>query len=84
MGEYNQNYYFGPEQQQYKNEVFFYHLNLNTQLDLDKEKTFNISAGYQYNSKAIQGSFNISSSQNTYLILNKKNMGQTFRNWFNI
>lgn len=88
MGEYNQNYYFGPEQQQYKNEVFFYHLNLNTQLDLDKEKTFNISAGYQYNSKAIQGSFNISSSQNTYLILNKKiwdkrfEIGLTFNDIF--
>ena len=41
-------------------------------MDLDNAKTFNISAGYQYNSKAIQGSFDISSSQNTYLILNKK------------
>ena len=72
MGEYNQNYYFGPDKLQYKNDVFFYHLSLSTQLDLDNAKTFNISAGYQYNSKAIQGSFDISSSQNTYLILNKK------------
>lgn len=88
MGEYNENYYFGPDQQQYKNDVFFYHINLGTQLDLDKEKTLNISAGYQYNSKAIQGSFNISSSQNTYLILNKKlwnnrfEIGLTFNDIF--
>ena len=70
--EYNQNYFFGPDQQQYKNDVFTYYISLSTQLDLDKAKTFNISTGYHYNSPAIQASFDISSSQNTYLILNKK------------
>ncbi|WP_312556978.1 outer membrane beta-barrel family protein [Empedobacter brevis] len=88
MGEYNENYYFGPDQKQYKNDVFFYHLSLSTQLDLDRAKTFNLSAGYRYNSKAIQGSFNISSSQNTYVILNKKlwdkrfEIGLTFNDIF--
>lgn len=88
MVEYNQNYYFGPDQLQYKNDVIFYNVNLSTQIDLDKAKTFNISAGYVYNSEAIQGSFNISSSQNTYLILNKKfwekkfEIGLTFNDIF--
>lgn len=92
MGEYNQNYYFGKtdemENQLYKNDVFFYHLNLNTQLDIDKAKTFNVFVGYRYNSKAIQGSFNISSSQNLYTIINKKfnnkkfEIGLTFNDIF--
>lgn len=72
MGEYNENYYFGSDQELYQNDVFFYHLNLNTQMDLDKAKTWNLTLGYVYNSNTIQGSFDISSSQNTYLILNKK------------
>lgn len=92
MGEYNQNYYFGKskevENKLYKNDVFFYHLNFNTQLDVDKEKTFNIFIGYQYNSKTIQGSFDISSSQNFYTIINKKfsdkkfEIGLTFNDIF--
>ena len=72
MAEYNKNYFFGTDQKTYKNDVVFYNVNLNTQIDLDTEKTFSISAGYVYNSKAIQASFDIGSSQNTYLILNKK------------
>ena len=72
MGEFNTNYYIGANQNQYKNDVLFYNVNLSTQLDLNKEKTFSISAGYVYNSKTIQASFDISSSQNTYLIINRK------------
>lgn len=72
MAEYNKNYFFGTDQKTYKNDVVFYNVNINTQIDLDPEKTFSISAGYVYNSKAIQASFDIGSSQNTYLILNKK------------
>ena len=72
MAEYNKNYFFGTDQKTYKNDVVFYNVNLNTQIDLDTEKTFSISVGYVYNSKAIQASFDIGSSQNTYLILNKK------------
>ncbi len=78
MSEYNQNYYFGLDRLQYKNDVFFYNLNISTQIDLDLAKTFNISAGYHYNSKAIQGSFNISSSQNAYVIFNKKLFDKIF------
>ncbi len=72
MGEYNENYFMGIDQQLYLNTVFFYHLNLSTQLTMDKEKTWDLTVGYRYNSKAIQGSFNISSSQNAYVMVNKK------------
>lgn len=92
MGEYNQNYYFGKnvanENQLYKNDVFFYNTNISTQIDFNKQKTFNLFIGYQYNSKSIQGSFDISSSQNTYLIINKKfydkkfEIGVTFNDIF--
>lgn len=72
MGEYNENYFIGIDEQLHRNNVFFYHLNLSTQLTLDKAKTWDLTVGYRYNSKAIQGSFNISASQNTYVMLNKK------------
>ena len=72
MVEYNKNFFFGTDQVLYKNDVVFYHLNLNSQIDLDEDKTWNLSAGYVYNSPMIQGSFNISSSQNTYVIINNK------------
>lgn len=72
MGEYNENYFMGIDNQLYRNQVFFYHANLSTQITLDKAKTWDLSIGYRYNSKAIQGSFTISSSQNTYLMLSKK------------
>lgn len=72
MSEYNSNYYIGADQQQYKNEILFYNLNLNTQIDLNSDKTFSVSAGYFYNSKMIQASFDISSSQNMYVIINRK------------
>jgi hypothetical protein len=72
MGEYIENYFMGIDQQLHRNTVFFYHLNLSTQLTMDKAKTWDLTVGYRYNSKAIQGSFNISASQNAYLMINKK------------
>lgn len=72
MGEYNENYFIGVDNQLHKNKVFFYHFNLSTQLSLDKAKTWDVNIGYRYNSKAIQGSFNISSSQNLYVMVSKK------------
>lgn len=72
MGEYNENYFMGIDNQLHRNNVFFYHANLSTQVTLDKAKTWDLSIGYRYNSKAIQGSFTISASQNTYLMVSKK------------
>lgn len=72
MGEFQENYFLGVDQILYKNDVFFYNTNLSTQITLDKAKTWDLNVGYVYNSKTIQGSFDISSSQNTYVIINKK------------
>ncbi len=72
MGEYQENYFIGTDQVLYKNDVFFYNANLSTQITLDKAKTWDLNVGYVYNSKTIQGSFDISSSQKTYVIINKK------------
>jgi len=76
MGEYQENYFMGVDQILYKNDVFFYNANLSTQITLDTAKTWDLNVGYVYNSKTIQGSFDISSSQNTYVIINKKMFGK--------
>ncbi|UQB69711.1 outer membrane beta-barrel family protein [Epilithonimonas zeae] len=72
MGEYQENYFMGTDQVLYKNDVFFYNANISTQITLDKAKTWDLNVSYVYNSKTIQGSFDISSSQNTNIIINKK------------
>lgn len=72
MGEYQENYFLGTDSILYKNDVFFYNANISTQITLDKAKTWDLNVSYVYNSKTIQGSFDISSSQNTNIIINKK------------
>ncbi len=72
MGEYQENYFMGTDKILYKNDVFFYNANVSTQITLDKAKTWDLNVSYVYNSKTIQGSFDISSSQNTNIIINKK------------
>jgi len=72
MGEYQENYFMGTDNTLYKNEVFFYNANISTQITLDKAKTWDLNVSYVYNSQTIQGSFDISSSQYTNIIINKK------------
>jgi len=72
MGEYQENYFMGTDKILYKNDVFFYNANISSQITLDKAKTWDLNVSYVYNSKTIQGSFDISSSQNTNVIINKK------------
>ncbi len=72
MGEYQENYFFGADRILYKNDVFFYNANISTQITLDKAKTWDLNISYVYNSKTIQGSFDISASQKVSVILNKK------------
>ncbi len=71
-GEYQENYFMGTDKILYKNDVLFYNANVSTQITLDKEKTWDLNLSYVYNSKTIQGSFDISSSQRTNVIINKK------------
>jgi hypothetical protein len=72
MGEYQENFFMGTDKILYKNDVFFYNANISTQITLDKAKTWDLNVSYVYNSKTIQGSFDISSSQRTNVIINKK------------
>ena len=72
MGEFQENYFMGTDKILYKNDVFFYNANVSTQITLDKAKTWDLNVSYVYNSKTIQGSFDISSSQRTNVIINKK------------
>jgi len=72
MGEFQENYFMGTDKILYKNDVFFYNANVSTQITLDKAKNWDLNVSYVYNSKTIQGSFDISSSQRTNVIINKK------------
>ena len=78
MGEYNDDYFIGVDGILYKNKNFFYYGNVSTQITLDKAKTWDLNLLYLYNSKSIQGSFNITSSQNTNLVINKKMFDKKF------
>lgn len=78
MGEYNEDFFIGVDHQLHKNNVFFYNANLSTQITLDKAKTWDLSASYNYNSKSVQGSFTISPSQRTNVVLNKKMFNKRF------
>lgn len=78
MGEYNDDYFIGVDKQLYKNKNFFYSANVSSQITLDKAKTWDINLLYVYNSKSIQGTFNISSSQNTNVVINKKMFNKKF------
>lgn len=81
MAEYNENFYLGVDEQLYKNKVLFYNANLSSQITLDKAKTWDLNLAYNYNSKSIQGSFNISSSQNFNIILNKKMLNKRLESY---
>lgn len=72
MADYNADYFLGTDGLLRQNKVFFYNAQISTQITLDKEKKWDISASYNYNSKSIQGSFTISPSQGTNLIINHK------------
>lgn len=78
MGEYNDDYFIGVDRVLYKNKNFFYYGNFSAQITLDKAKTWDLNMSYIYNSKSIQGSFNITSSQNTNIVLNKKMFDKKF------
>ncbi|WP_129716045.1 outer membrane beta-barrel family protein [Pedobacter sp. SYP-B3415] len=78
MCEYNDDYFVGVDKALYKNKNFFYHGNISSQITLDKAKTWDLHMSYVYNSRSIQGSFNITSSQNTNIVLNKKLFSKKF------
>lgn len=71
-GHHGQDFFFGPNQKLYKNEIWEYQIGVSTDIQLDKDKDWKVQIGYRYNSPSIQGSFNVGSNSSTYLVMNKK------------
>ncbi|WP_430613845.1 outer membrane beta-barrel protein [Flavobacterium sp. JP2137] len=70
--QYNENYFFGMDQQLYQNSRWIFYGRTSAEFRLDKATDWNLEIGYYYNSPAIQGTFTISKESSTYLVMNKK------------
>lgn len=70
--EHNENYFVGADSILYKNKVWNWTSDLSTSFTLDKKRDWTLEFGHQYNSPSIQGTFTISGSSSTYLVMNRK------------
>ena len=70
--EHNENYFVGVDSILYKNKVWNWSSDLSTSFTLDKNSDWKLEVGHQYNSPSIQGTFTISGSSSTYLVMNRK------------
>lgn len=70
--EHNENYFIGIDDLLYKNKVWNLASDVSTSFTLQKSSDWKLEVGHRYNSPSIQGTFRISSSSATYLVMNKK------------
>ncbi|KPH11259.1 outer membrane beta-barrel protein [Chryseobacterium sp. ERMR1:04] len=70
--EHNENYFIGVDDLLYKNKVWNWVSDVSTSFTLQKSSDWKLEVGHRYNSPSIQGTFRISSSSATYLVMNKK------------
>lgn len=70
--EHNENYFIGIDDLLYKNKVWNLASDISTSFTLQKSSDWKLEVGHRYNSPSIQGTFRISSSSATYLVMNKK------------
>lgn len=70
--EHNENYFKGIDGVIYKNKVWNLASNISTSFTLDKNSDWKMEIGHRYYSPGIQGTFRISESSATYLVVNKK------------
>jgi len=70
--EHNENYFKGTDGFLYKNKVWNLASNISTSFTLDKNSDWKMEIGHRYYSPGIQGTFRISESSATYLVVNKK------------
>lgn len=70
--EHNENYFVGIDGILYKNKVWNLSSDVSTSFTLDKSSDWKLEVGHRYNSPSIQGTFRISGSSSTYLVMNKK------------
>ncbi|MBW3519566.1 outer membrane beta-barrel family protein [Flavobacterium sp. NKUCC04_CG] len=69
--QYNENYFFGLDEQLYKNDKWIFYGRTSASFRLDKATDWNIELGYYYQTPAIQGTFTISKESSTYFIMNR-------------
>jgi hypothetical protein len=70
--EHNENYFIGVDDLLYKNKIWNLSSDISTSFTLDKSSDWKLEIGHRYNSPSIQGTFRISGSSTTYLVMNKK------------
>ncbi|ROH95582.1 outer membrane beta-barrel family protein [Chryseobacterium daecheongense] len=70
--EYAENYFIGVDNVLYKNKVWNWFSDVSVVFILDKSSDWKLETGHRYYSPSIQGTFSISGSSSTYLVMNKK------------
>lgn len=70
--EHNENYFVGVDNILYKNQVWNWVSDVSTGFTLQKSSDWKLELGHRYYSPSIQGTFRISGSSFTYLVMNKK------------
>ncbi|WP_370898627.1 TonB-dependent receptor domain-containing protein [Chryseobacterium gossypii] len=70
--EHLENYFIGVDQLLYKNKVWNLFSDISTAFILDKGNDWKLEIGHRYYSPSIQGTFRISGSSSTYLVMNRK------------
>lgn len=70
--EHNENYFVGVDNILYKNQVWNWVSDVSTSFTLQKSSDWKLELGHRYYSPSIQGTFRISGSSFTYLVMNKK------------
>jgi len=70
--EHNENYFIGVDHLLYQNKVWNLGSDISTSFTLDKASDWKLEVGNRYNTPSIQGTFRISGSSSTYLVMNKK------------
>lgn len=70
--EHNENYFVGVDNILYKNQVWNWVSDVSTSFTLQKSSDWKLELGHRYYSPSIQGTFRISGSSSTYLVMNKK------------
>ncbi|UKB84538.1 TonB-dependent receptor [Chryseobacterium sp. MEBOG06] len=70
--EHNENYFIGVDAVLHKNKIVNLESDISTSFILNKATEWKLEIGNRYNSPHIQGTFRISGSSSTYLIMNKK------------
>lgn len=68
----DENFFFGPDQQLYKNQIWQFNSSISTSFTLNKASDWTLEVGHQYGSPGIQGTFEYSGYWTAYLVMNRK------------